>query len=91
MSSVQQSNSVLYIYSIYIYTLLIFFSIIVYHKILNIVPCVNGISLVIQQERIRLPVQKIRVQSLIQKDPLEKEMATCPRILTRRTEEPGGL
>ena len=41
-----------------------------------------------------LAVQEIRVQSLGQEDPLEKEMATHSRILARRiprTEEPGGL
>ena len=42
---VQQSNSVLHIYIIYTYiyiyihSFLIFFSIMIYHRILNIVPC----------------------------------------------------
>ena len=39
-------------------------------------------------------VQEARVQSLSQKDPLEKAMATHSRILAWRTpwtEEPGGL
>ena len=39
-------------------------------------------------------VQEIQVQSLGQKDPLEKEMATHSSILAREipwTEEPGGL
>ena len=38
--------------------------------------------------------QEMRVQSLGQKDPLEKEMATHPSILDWKipwTEEPGGL
>ena len=41
-----------------------------------------------------LPVQEIRVSSLDQEDPLEKEMATHSSILAWRipwTEEPGGL
>jgi len=42
-----------------------------------------------------LPVQEMRVQSLVQEDPLEKETATHSSIiLTWRipwTEEPGGL
>ena len=44
--------------------------------------------------RIRLPMQEMWVCSLGGEDPLEKEMATCPRILTWRipwTEEAGGL
>ena len=39
-------------------------------------------------------VQEMRVHSLPQEDPLEKEMATHSRILAReipQTEEPGGL
>ena len=39
-------------------------------------------------------MQEIRVQSLGQEDPLEKEVATCPSILAWRIpwrEEPGGL
>ena len=43
---------------------------------------------------IHLPMQKIRVQSLGQEDPLEKEMATHSSILAWEipwTEEPGGL
>ena len=41
-----------------------------------------------------LAIQETRVQSLGQKDPLEKEMATHSHILARRiprTEEPGVL
>ena len=41
-----------------------------------------------------MPVQEIRVQSLGQEDPREREMATHSSILaweTPRTEEPGGL
>ena len=51
-------------------------------------------SLVVQWERIRLPVQEMRVQSLGQEDPLEEEMATHCSILAWRipwTEGPGGL
>ena len=47
-----------------------------------------------QQERIHLPRQKKRVQSLGWEDPLEKEMATHSSILAWEipwTEEPGGL
>ena len=39
-------------------------------------------------------MQEMRVQSLGQEDPLEKEMATCSNILAWEiscTEEPGGL
>ena len=39
-------------------------------------------------------MQEIRVQSLGQKDPLEKEMETCSSTLAceiPRTEKPGGL
>ena len=39
-------------------------------------------------------VQEIRVQSLGQEDPLEKEVASHPNVLAweiPRTEEPGGL
>ena len=45
-------------------------------------------------ESICLPVQKTRVQSVSQEDPLEKEMATHPSILAWRitwTEEPDEL
>ena len=41
-----------------------------------------------------LAVQEMRVQSLGQEDPLEKEMAINSNILARKiswTEEPGGL
>ena len=51
-------------------------------------------SLVAQQLRICLPVQKTQVRSLGQEDPLEKEMATCSSILAWRIpwiKEPGGL
>ena len=40
------------------------------------------------------PIQEIQVQSLDREDPLEKEMATQPRILAWEipwTEEPGNL
>ena len=43
--------------------------------------------------RIRLPMQEVRVQSLGQEDPLEKEMGTQSSILAWRipwTKEPGG-
>ena len=45
-------------------------------------------------QRIRLPMQKMWVRSLVQEDPLEKEMATHPIILAWKipwTEEPGRL
>ena len=51
-------------------------------------------SQVAQWERIRLPMQKIQVRSLGQKDPLEKEMATHFSILAWKlpwTGEPGRL
>ena len=51
-------------------------------------------SLVIQKERICLPVQEMWVRSLGQEDPLEKEMATHSSILAwrlPRAERPGGL
>ena len=41
-----------------------------------------------------LPVQETCIQSLVLEDPLEKEMATYPRILVWEIplmEEPGGL
>ena len=47
-----------------------------------------------QWQRICLPMQKTKVQSLGGEDPLEEEMATHSRILAWRipwTEEPGGL
>ena len=51
-------------------------------------------SLVAQWSRIHLPMWETQVQSLGQKDPLEKEMATHYSILAWKvpwTEEPGGL
>ena len=47
-----------------------------------------------QWQRIRLPMQEMRVQSLDHEDPLEKELATHSSILDWKipwTEEPGGL
>ena len=47
-----------------------------------------------QWQRIRLPMQEMRVQSLDHEDPLEKELATHSSILAWKipwTEEPGGL
>ena len=47
-----------------------------------------------QQQRIRLPMQETRVQSLGWEYPLEKEMATQSSIFSWEipyTEEPGGL
>ena len=41
--------------------------------------------------RIRLPMQEMWVQSLCQKDPLEKEMATHSSILAPWIEEPDGV
>ena len=44
---------------------------------------------------VKMPaMQEIKIQSLSQEDPLEKEMATYPSILAWKiqlTEEPGGL
>ena len=54
----------------------------------------DWISQVAQWNRICLPMQKTRVHSLGQEDPLEKEMATHSSILPWEipwTEEPGGL
>ena len=79
-----------YIYIIYIHTLNFLFHYSLSQNIEYSSLCYK-IFLVTQQWRIRLPVQEIRVQSLIQKDPLEKVMATCSSILTWRTEEPDRL
>ena len=49
---------------------------------------------VTQQYGIRLPMQKMWVQSLVLEDPLEEEMATHSSVLAWRipeTGEPGGL
>ena len=54
----------------------------------------NLSSQVAQWERIHLSMKEIWVQTLIQEDPLEEEMATHSSILAWRmpwTEEPGGL
>ena len=51
-------------------------------------------SLVPQVVKNLLAMQEIRVQSLGQEDPLQKEIATCSRILAWRiswTEKPGEL
>ena len=53
-----------------------------------------GSSLVAQLVKSLLAMRETRVQSLGQKDPLEKEIATHSSILAWRipwTEEPGGL
>ena len=48
ISTVQQNDSVIYILYIYIYTFFVtFFSILVYHRILNIVPCAIQKDLVV--------------------------------------------
>ena len=47
-----------------------------------------------QWQRIHLPMQEMRVQSLGREDPLKKEMAAHSSILAWRipwTEKPGGL
>ena len=47
-----------------------------------------------KKKKVHLPMQEIWVQSLGQKDPLEKEIATHSRILAWEiswTEEPGKL
>ena len=54
----------------------------------------SGVSLMVQGQRIHLPMQGTQVQSLGWEDPLEKGMATHSGILTWRipwTEEPGRL
>ena len=54
----------------------------------------NWASLVPQWERIHLPMQETRVQSLGQEDPLEKEMTIPSSVLAWEvlwTEEPGEL
>ena len=51
-------------------------------------------SLVAQMVKNLPALQVTRIQPLGWKDPLQKEMATCPSILAWRipwTEEPGGL
>ena len=51
-------------------------------------------SLVVQRQRIHLPMQEMQFQSLGGEDPLEKEMATHSSILAWEipwTEEPDGL
>ena len=56
--------------------------------------CVCWASLVAQSVKNLLAVQETRVRSLVQEDPLEKEMATHSSILAWKiswTEEPGGL
>ena len=63
-------------------------------SIISIFICRFWASLVSQMVK-KLPVvQEIRVQSLGQEDPLQKEIATCSRILAWRiswTEKPGEL
>ena len=54
----------------------------------------NTYMVLSQRKRIHLPTQEMRVQSLGQEDPLEKEMATHPSILAWEipcTKEPGRL
>ena len=54
----------------------------------------NNASQVVQWQRILLPMQETWVQSLILKDPLEKETATHSSILAWKNawmEEPGVL
>ena len=80
----------------HIYTLFfIFFSIMAYHWILNIVLCATQwASLVVQMVKNPPAMQETTIWSLHQEDPLEKEMATHSSILTweiRWTEEPGRL
>ena len=57
-------------------------------------PWIKGASLMAQWQKIHLPKQEAYIQSLDQKDPLEKEMATHSSILAWKnpsTEELGGL
>ena len=53
-----------------------------------------GVSLMVQWDRICLPMQERQVLSLDREDPLEKKMATHSSLLAWEipwTEEPGGL
>ena len=86
ISALQKSDSYTYI----------FFSIVGYHRILNIVPCAVqwGGSLIAQTVKNLPAMQETWVRSLGWEDTLEKEMATDSSILAWRipwTEEPGGL
>ena len=86
ISALQKSDSYTYI----------FFSIIGYHRIVNIVPCVVqwGCFLIAQTVKNLPAMQETWVRSLGWEDTLEKEMATDSSILAWRipwTEEPGGL
>ena len=57
----------------------------------NLCDCYSQVA---QWSRICLPTREMRVRSLNQEDPLEKEMATLSSILAWKipwTEEPGGL
>ena len=68
----------------------VFFSIMVYYRILNIVPC----ALVAQMVKNPPAMWETWVQSLCWEDPLEKGMAPTPVFLTGEslwTEESGGL
>ena len=52
------------------------------------------IALVVQWERLHLPIQETWAQSLVWENPLEEEMATHSSILAWEipwTEQPGGL
>ena len=54
----------------------------------------SGVSLMVQEQRICLPMQETQVQSLGWEDPLEKGMATHSSVLAWRIpcpEEPGRL
>ena len=44
----------------------------------------SGVSLMVQEQRIRLPMQEMQVQSLGWEDPLEKGMATHSSVLAWR-------
>ena len=52
------------------------------------------VSYLPMSEVTHLPMQLMQIRSLVQEDPLEKEMATCSSVLAWEipwTEEPGGL
>ena len=54
---------------------------ITYQALYPILTYVVSLILMAQWERIRLPMQETEVQSLVQEDPLEKEMATHSSVL----------
>ena len=85
ISAIQQSDELIYLY-MHMYTdthsFLTFFSIIAYHRILNIVPCaIREAFLVAQKVKNLLAVPETQVCSLGQKDPLETGLLPTPVLL----------